>query len=503
VSGSRHSRTHGVVMSSSAIALRAIGFLTSAVMIAAACSASSQPGDKGGGAGEPVVLKMASSGTGGAPGAEDPVGYFIHRLGEVSGAQITIDFASNWDNRQPDVEQQIVRDVAAGKADLAVIPTRGFDLLGVKSFQALQAPMLIDSYALQDAVAKSDIATEMLRGLGPIGVTGISVLTASMPLPIAVEKPLLSPADWQGVTFNAYRSDAQAAAIRALGAIPSDTLSGRSDGLKSGQIQGWAGSLLALGSNVTENLAPYVTANVHFWPEIRVVLANPASLARLSDEQRGWLRQAAADTLAQSTALIDREDALATTVCEAGARLADASDADLAALRRAFEPVYAELDRDPETKMFIDQIEALKKSTVTDPPVAIPSGCTGPAPVPPIAVQNAASSSLNGIYRWTLTKADALAHGLPSDKTSEGLAQLPSISNRTLKDGTWTGDPDPNGNGGTYSVDGNRVTFKWGCCVLTFTFSRDASGTLHLTPVPPMDPGDAWVWSTEPWIKIG
>jgi TRAP-type transport system periplasmic protein len=201
--------------------------------------------------------------------------------------------------------------------------------------------------------------------------------------------------------------------------------------------------------------------------------------------------------------LIDHEDALATTVCEAGARLAKASDADLAALRRAFEPVYAELDQDPETKTFIEQIEALKKSTVTDPPVAIPSGCTGPAPVLAIAVQNAAASSLNGVYRWTLTKADALAHGLPQDKTSEALTQFPSISNRTLKDGTWTGDPDPNGNGGTYTVDGNRVTFKWGCCVLTFTFSRDASGTLYLTPVLPMDPGDAWVWSTEPWIKIG
>src|SRR5438874_9263775 len=50
---------------------------------------------------------------------------------------------------------------------------------------------------------------------------------------------------------------------------------------------------------------------------------------------------------------------------------------------------------------------------------------------PPSAVQNAVASSLNGVYRWTLTKADALAHGLPEDKTSEALARLPSISNRT------------------------------------------------------------------------
>ena len=36
--------------------------------------------------------------------------------------------------------------------------------------------------------------------------------------PIAVERPLLSPADYDGITFQAFRSTTHADAIQALGA---------------------------------------------------------------------------------------------------------------------------------------------------------------------------------------------------------------------------------------------------------------------------------------------
>jgi hypothetical protein len=61
------------------------------------------------------------------------------------------------------------------------------------------------------------------------------------------------------------------------------------------------------------------------------------------------------------------------------------------------------------------------------------------------------------------------------------------------------------GQGATYSVDGDRITFnspEYGYS-LTFTFSVDGKGSLHLTPVPPMDTGDAFQCSYKPWTKIG
>jgi hypothetical protein len=36
----------------------------------------------------------------------------------------------------------------------------------------------------------------------------------------------------------------------------------------------------------------------------------------------------------------------------------------------------------------------------------------------------------------------------------------------------------------------------------TFAFDVDSDGALHLVAHPAIDPGDAFVWATNPWIKI-
>ena len=89
----------------------------------------------------------------------------------------------------PDAEQQVVRDVSAGEIDLGWVGTRVFDTLDVKSFQALTAPMLVDSYALENAVIESGITEEMLDRLDDLGVVGLGVLPDGLRKPIGVTDP--------------------------------------------------------------------------------------------------------------------------------------------------------------------------------------------------------------------------------------------------------------------------------------------------------------------------
>ena len=132
--------------------------------------------------------------------------------------------------------------------------------------------------------------------------------------------------------------------------------------------------------------------------------------------------------------------------------------------------------------------------------LASPSEMSIPSP----SAVDAATSALNGTYRWTMTKEDALAYAPPEDRTPEALATLPRVGTRILKDGTWVGDPGSvNGDNGTYAVDGNRVAFRSvGGDLYTFTYTADAKGDLTLVPVQPIRPEDAYIWSTEPWTKI-
>jgi hypothetical protein len=179
-----------------------------------------------------------------------------------------------------------------------------------------------------------------------------------------------------------------------------------------------------------------------------------------------------------------------------GARVATASPADLAALRSAFAPVYASLEQDPQTKAFIQRIQALKQSTPAAAPLAIPAGCTGKAPERPAQRSGTVPAALNGTYRYVLTKEEARKDG------EADLREFPSVVTATLKDGHM--DNGPGEPGTTYAVDGDRITFDIPALgsSLTFTFLVDGKGNLHLTPVPPMDKGDQFIWSTKVWTKI-
>jgi TRAP-type C4-dicarboxylate transport system substrate-binding protein len=470
-----------------------------AAVVAEGCSGGGAAGDKAGGSGEPVVLRMANAygDLNDVPAVQD----FVSRVKERSGGNVRIQLASPWGDYATDAEQQVVRAVAAGKADLGWAGTRVFDTMGIGNFQALQAPMLIDSYALEHAVVASDLPGQMMQGLNRVGVRGLGVLADGLRQPIAVKHPMLAVADWRGITFGTVKSEGQAQAIRSLGATPMEVFRrSRNQALKDGQLQGFEMNLFLYERSALAQPAPYVTANVTLWPQMDALFANPNRLARLTEQQRGWLQQAAQDATGRSAALTDRANRDAQglkNACRSGARFANASQADLAALRKAFVPVYASLERDPQTKAFIQRIQALKRSTPAGAPLAIPAGCTGNAPEQPAEQSGTAPAGLNGTYRYLLTKEDARKNGDPE------VDEFPSLMTVKLKDGRVDGGCF--GQGASYSIDGDRITFdspEYGYST-TFTFSVDGKGNLHLTPVPPMDKGDAFQCSYKPWTKIG
>lgn len=462
------------------------------------CSGGSVHEDKAGGSGAPVALRMANPY--GEVNQAPAVEYFVKRVGELSGNRLRIEVVNGWGNFTADAEQQVLRDVSASKIDLGWVGTRVFDTMGVKSFQALTAPMLIDSYSLEQAVIDAGLTSHMMKGVDALGVVGLAVLADGLRKPIGVTGPILRPADWSGIAFGTLRSKSQAKAIRALAATPVEVLGPqRQQAIENGSIQGFEMNLWVYQLNVLPRLAPYVTANVNLWPQMDVLLANPARLASLSSQQRGWLEQAARDAAARSAVLANKDNQTLNNACAAGARFSEASAADRKALEAAFAPVYGDLERNAATRAYVARIRGLKTATAPDPALVIAPDCTGKPPQQPTAASGSANASLNGTYRWVITKQDAAKAG---DNDPE--AVYPSITTITLKDGHLEGGCFGS-DGGTYSVDGDRITFYSieSGYYSKVSFTRDNHGSLYLTPVPPMDPGDAFTCFSQPWTKIG
>ena len=454
-----------------------------AALALAGCGGSDA--DKAGGSGETAVLRLAT--TGGDLRQTPAVEYFAARIEDLSDGNVRVEVVPRWGDYATDAEQQVVRAVAADDVDLAWVGTRVFDTLGDTSFEALTAPLLIDSYALEGAVIDSGITDEMMSGLDRFGVTGLGVLADGLRGPVSVHGPLVRPADWRGITFGTLMSRAQVAAIRALGARAAELFGTRREAaLNEGTLEAFEFSLWQFIDPRWSRRAPYVAANISLWPQMDVLLTSPDRLARLSDRQREWVRQAARDAAERSAVLADKDAKAIGIACRGGARFATASESELAALRAAFEPAYAELEQRPRTRAFIGRIRALKRTAAPAAAAPVPSGCTGAAPAERGGASgDKVSGELDGTYRYEITRADAVAADQvdPED-------DYPMVTTIVLAHGKLDGGCFGAG-GGSYSVDAGRIRFhsvEYGYD-LTVRYATDG-GDLRLKPVPPMDPGD-------------
>jgi TRAP-type C4-dicarboxylate transport system substrate-binding protein len=430
------------------------------VIVSTACG--TQTANKAGGPAAPVVLRMAT--VNGEAGFNPAVDELLRRVEALSNGNVKIEMVFHVGEFEPDSEQQIVRGVADGTYDLGVAGTRVFDTLGVSDFQALDAPMLIDNYTVEAAVIEGDMPARMLRSLDQLHVSGLGVLADGLRKPIAVEKPLLGPNNWRGIPFGVYRSLALSSAVRALGAEPIEVFGSRRDQfLEQDQIAGFEMNLLGFQILNMSQRAPYIAANVNLWPQVLAIVGNPKRLDSLSGEQRDSLTRALREAAAASTGLVKGDDGFIADLCRQGARFATASDADILGLRDAFAPVYRDLRRNPITAQFISEIEQFKPRTSTTA-VAIPDGCTGPAPdlaAQPSVQPNKTTTvtPLDGTWEVTFTEEEfAATEGVDPSEIGPGAAGTSVV---TFDRGDITvhvkaGEQAPDGL--TYAVEGDTFT---------------------------------------------
>ena len=117
--------------------------------------------DKLGGQGdsEPVTLVFANP----SIGVPTQLRVFADEVSNRSGGSITVEVRDGWHRGDPEFESTTVADVRSGEVDMAWVGARIFDELGVTSFQALVAPLLVDTHDVQAAVFRDGVPDEMLR----------------------------------------------------------------------------------------------------------------------------------------------------------------------------------------------------------------------------------------------------------------------------------------------------------------------------------------------------
>jgi TRAP-type C4-dicarboxylate transport system substrate-binding protein len=472
----------------------AAALLAASAISLAACSGSDS--DKAGGAdkGEPRVLTMANP-VGGTPLAQ--LSSWAKEVSRLSGGTLAIEFESSWRLGEPRYEAATLEDVKADKVDMAWVGARAFDTVGVKDFQALVAPLLIDSYALEAKVFEEGIPQQMLEGAAELELVGIGVLPGPMRKLLGVSKPFVRPADFAGEVVGLQDSLVADMTLRRLGAIPMPMAASA----ELGGVDAYEQQLSSIQGNSYDESAEYVTANLNLWPRPLVIVMGKGVFASLTPEQQTILQKASDAAIPKSLAASRVEDDEAVPVlCRRGMNFAAASESDFSELRAALEPVYADLRNDPDTKSYIAAITDLKTEIAA-------SAETSWCPPDSDTGQSASAGAIpEGTYETTVTEADWLEQGLPAD--TEGVFRM------VFEDGELTILDPPDyeiGFRASYNVfrdqieaqgDPDTVTARWSFdgTRLTFTNVGSCEGS-SCTPAGGANPYTV-VWGSNPWVRV-
>ena len=477
---------------------KALLIATLVTMLAAGCSGHGAGElDKAGGAAPRGVLTLADADP---PTIEEAqlarqYGAAVKRLSH-GALKVNLKFLAG--GTAAEGEQRTIELVRSGKADIGMVPARAWDQLGVRSFQALQAPFLITNYALLDKVLRSPLAGQMLAGLDTQHVVPLTLLPGLLRHPYGVRAPIVSLSDYAGAKIRDYPSRVTDRLLNALGAAPTHL---DASAVPSAETAGTLdGQELALYISPSQGIA---TANVTFFPKTVTLLANSQAFSRLTRANQNLLAAAARATLRANSSYPIRtslgfEQTLINSFCRAGGRAALATPAQLAELVRAARPVYAQLAKDAQTRQAIAAIRANAASLPPAPALSAPRSCLASITPPPR--EKLTGSKLNGTYRRVLTAVDAQRFGPPATHPSNS---YPFVITTVLRDGRWLANSSNPPDTGTYTVKGDHISFTLGTDTMHFTFTRDADGTLHFHPVQPIDPGDAFIMASEPWQRLG
>jgi TRAP-type C4-dicarboxylate transport system substrate-binding protein len=318
----------------------------------AGCGSSANKVTGGTPAAKAVVLTLANP-----HGGDTEISEFTRAVEQLSGGSMRIEVIGDWRLGEVEAERGTLRDVRAGRADLARIPTRAWDTFGVSSFQPLEAPLLVDSLALQQRIVTSPLGAAMLGGVRAAGVEPVGLLPGSPRRPVGVTRDLLAPRDYRGARIGLRPSSIHEATMRALGASVVFVAGAQSlDGL-----DGTESDFATVDWARYDRQSRSMTSNVVLWPRAVAIVMNRDAWERLTEEQRAVLTEApnaAIGELMRRERANERGGALAT--CSSDFSLVRARPAEVTKLRRAAAPVYRRIERDRKTREAIEQIRAIK-----------------------------------------------------------------------------------------------------------------------------------------------
>jgi TRAP-type C4-dicarboxylate transport system substrate-binding protein len=357
---------------------------------------------------------------------------FATNLAAVSNHRLTADLEYSYGDGAADAETRIVEAIRSGDLDGGWPSARAFANAGIDGLQAVEAPMLLSSYDAEKALVSGHGADLALAALEDSGIVGLELSVGQLRRPISAVQPLLAVADWADVRFRSYNSPVQNNTIERLGAKPMNVGTNWGGRVDAGELDGAEFDIPGLaGTGFTS--APHVSGNIVLWPKVYVLTVSQQAMDLLTEEQRGWVHEAARLTMQSSVDAEYDESAIAQELCGAGLRFPMATDEQIAELRQQVQPVIDGLAADQANAPLLAEVQKIAEQHPAPEAVSVPPDCR-------VAIaDDAAHADIpdttapipDGKYRVAITPEELQAAGHSNGPGWSGTWTL------DVRDGTW------------------------------------------------------------------
>ena len=282
---------------------------------------------------------------------------FVDKLAEVSGGALTVEpFLGS----KLGGEQDIVKQIARGRVDMGVMSNTAVSLL-VPEFGLLAAPYAFESAEQFDCVADNHLLDTYGDDFEAAGIKTLSWMEVGYQV-IFSKDGVRVPGDLNGVKIRTAPSATDTKFIQAAGGTavplsPADTI----PALKTGQVDA-ATQLSVFGIVVGyPAVAPHITLTRH-QHQVGGVIISKRTWDGLTDEEKGWMEEAAPIFLNLRPAIRGAEGALIGKAEAEGATIHELSEDELeqwkAIAPGAMETILSEMGDTAKAKW--QAIEAAK-----------------------------------------------------------------------------------------------------------------------------------------------
>jgi tripartite ATP-independent transporter DctP family solute receptor len=223
--------------------------------------------------------------------------YFAHRVAHLSGGRLRLDI---FPNGQLGSEPQYVEQLQAATLDVAKV---GGATLGsfVPVAQVFSLPYVFRDRDHFWAVLQGPVGDDLLRALSlrqggrPTGFRGLAFYDAGS-RNFYAQRPILHPDDLVGLKIRVMEDPVAIATMRAMGASPTPISWGELyTALQQGVVDGAENNAPSFVSSRHFEIAKEFSLNHHSMiPDVLIIAE--ATWQRLSEEERGWIIQAAEDS---------------------------------------------------------------------------------------------------------------------------------------------------------------------------------------------------------------